>query len=187
MSAPKIIPFMENADKKYNYILNDLDNRYERADKMLSEIESTPEKDKELRKTKLIPEATKILLSIVNSDYEGYHAIEKANAKLGELNEDGLVEYLKLMKEYASMDKELRDPKTITPELEKVMKIYKGLPVEQEIKDAMKDVKEKNIPEKAAKELEKKKESTQQELSRDRDSEPPKTEQPEENHDQDKK
>ncbi|MBI5779054.1 MAG: hypothetical protein HZA49_06320 [Planctomycetes bacterium] len=155
MSAPKIVPFMENAEKKYESILTDLDNRYERADKMFSELESTPEKDKELRKGKLIPEATKTLLSIVNSIYEGYQSVEKANTKLGELNEDGRAEYLKLMKEYALLDKELRDPKSVTPEMEKLMKIYKGLPVEQEIKDAMKDVKEKNIPEKAVKELEK--------------------------------
>ncbi|MEW6027641.1 MAG: hypothetical protein AB1599_10170 [Planctomycetota bacterium] len=155
MSAPKIIPFMENADKKYKYILNDLNGRYEKADKMLSEIESAPEKDKEVKKMKLIPEAAKTLLSVVNGGYEGYPVIEKANGKLGELDAEGRVEYLKLMKEYAAMDKELRDPKSVIPGMEKVVKIYKGLPVEQEIRDAMKDVKEKNIPEKAARELEK--------------------------------
>ena len=155
MSGPKIIPFMEMAEKKYNGILADLNGRYEWADKMLSELESTPEKDKEIRKMKLIPETVKTLLGIVNSDYEGYQAIEKANAKLGELNKDGRAEYLKLMKEYISLDKELRDPKSITPELEKVIRIYKGLPVEQEIKDTMKELKDGNIPEKVTKELEK--------------------------------
>jgi hypothetical protein len=120
---------------------------------MLEEMESTPDKDKEIRKIKLIPEAIKVLFSIVNSGYEGYKSVEKANAKLVELNEDGRAEYLKLMKEYAALDKELRDPKSVTPEMEKLMKIYKGLTVEQEIRDAMKDVKEKNIPEKASQEL----------------------------------
>jgi hypothetical protein len=155
MSAPKITPFMENAEKKYNSILTDLNNRYERADKMLSEIESTPEKDKEIREMKLIPEATKILLSIANSDYEGYQAKDKANDKLVEINKDGRTEYLKLMKEYGTLDKELRDPKSITPQLEKLMKIYKGLPIEQDIKDDMKDIKDGKIPEKVTSELEK--------------------------------
>lgn len=155
MSAPKITPFMENAEKKYNGILTDLNNRCERAEKALSDIDATPDKDKETRKMKLMPEATKTLLGIVNSDYEGYQAIEKANDKLGEINKDGRAEYLKLMKEYSSLDKELRDPKSINPQLEKLMKIYKGLPIEQDIKDDMKDIKDGKIPEKVTNELEK--------------------------------
>jgi len=59
------------------------------------------------------------------------------------------------MKEYSTLDKELRDPKSITPQLEKLMKIYKGLPIEQDIKDDMKDIKDGKIPEKVTSELEK--------------------------------
>ncbi|HLD36466.1 MAG TPA: hypothetical protein VJC37_07065, partial [Planctomycetota bacterium] len=155
MSAPKVMPFMDNADKKYNYILADLDNRYERADKALADIENTPDKDKQNRRLKLMPEVIKTLMGIVNSDYEGYKVIEKANAKLGEINKDSRVEYMNLMKEYAVLDVELRDPKSVTPELEKLMKTYKGLPLEQEIKDALKDIKDGKIPENVVKELEK--------------------------------
>ena len=132
-----------------------MNNRYERAGNALLDIDATPDKDRPTRKLKLMPEVIKTLQGIVNSDYEGYQAIEKSNIKLVEINKNGRAEYLKLMKEYGALDKELRDPKSVVPEMEKLMKIYKGLPVEQEVKDAMKDVKDGKIPENVIKELEK--------------------------------
>lgn len=155
MSGPKVTPFLEMAEKKYQGILADLNSRYDKSEKLLSELESTPEKELEARKMKLIPEAVRMLNSIVSVSYEGYPAIGKAEKKLGRLDKEGRGAYFKLMKDYVEIDPALRSPKHIMPELEKLTKTYKGLPVEQEIKNDMKEIKAGKIPEGLVQELEK--------------------------------
>ena len=120
------------------------------------------EKEKESTRTKTIPEVIRILQGIVKPGYEGYEAIIKSYDILDAFNDEATVAYSKPLKEYALLEKEVQDPDIIVPELEGIMKIYKGLPVEGEIKSAIKDIKEGKIPEKILKEVQQEKKQEEQ-------------------------
>lgn len=163
MRANAIIVFLDTAERKFIDIQADLDRRYEKADKLLKDAEKASGKDKENTRTKAISDAIKALQGIIKTPYEGNETIKKSSDKLDSVNEQGKGEYSGLLKGYASLEKELQDPASIVPELEKVINIYKGLPVEQEIKDAINDVKEGKIPERILKEIEQEKQQQKNE------------------------
>ncbi|MDI6789049.1 MAG: hypothetical protein QME51_11815, partial [Planctomycetota bacterium] len=118
MSAPKIIPFLNSAEKKYLSLENDFNTRYNNGEKLLNEIESATGDEKERKRTKNTPETIKLLQGITKTEYEGYPAIKKSETKLKELNKRATKEYSEMVKNYTFLDEELRNPKTITPELE---------------------------------------------------------------------
>jgi len=146
ITISKIMPFLDAAEKKFIGIQTDLDKRYDRAEKLLKEAELNSGKDKESDRIRIISESIKALQEIIKTGYEGYEATKKSYEKLDNLNERARQEYLALLKDYASLEKELQDPVNVVPELEKVMNTYKGLPVEQEIKDVINAVKKGEIP-----------------------------------------
>lgn len=163
MRANAIIAFLDAAERKFIDIQADLDRRYEKAEKLLKDAEKASGKDKENTRTKAILDAIKTLQGIIKTPYEGNETAKKSSDRLDSINEKGKGEYSGLLKGYASLEKELQDTASIVPELEKVINIYKGLPVEQEIKDAIKDVKEGKIPERILKEIEQEKEQQKNE------------------------
>lgn len=154
ITISKIMPFLDAAEKKFIGIRTDLDKRYDKAEKLLKEAELNSGKDKENARTRTISEAIKILKEIIKIPCEGYETIKKSYDKLNDVNEKSRKEYLALLKDYVSLEKELQDPVNVVPELEKVMNTYKGLPVEQEIQDVIKNVKEGKITENTLKEIE---------------------------------
>jgi hypothetical protein len=160
-TSTQIIPFLDVAEKKYISIKTDLDKRYEKTEKLSTELEKTPE-EKESTRVKIIGEIIKTLLEIVKSPYQGYGVITKSQAKLDAINENVKTEYTKLIKEHASLEKELQDPQDIIPKLEKMTKTYKDLPVSEEIKTVIKDINDGKIPEDIQKELEKEKQALAQ-------------------------
>lgn len=153
LGGPKMIPFLDAAEKKFHNTESNLSARYDKADQLLAGTDLPSAKDKD----KHISDAIKILTEIAKSPLVGYDVIKKASARLDELNDKAVKEYMDILKEYAAEDKDSRDPKEITPKLEKVMKTYAGLPVEKELKDAIKDVKVGKIPDKVLKEMEQEK------------------------------
>jgi hypothetical protein len=157
MLANKIVTFLDAAERKFIDIQADLDKRYEKAEKLLKDSENASGKDRESIRGRAISDAIKTLQGIIKTLNEGNETVKKASDRLDVLNEKGVGEYSILLKNYASLEMELRDPKNVVPDLEKVMNIYKGLPVEQEIQDAIKGVKEGKIPERILKEIEQEK------------------------------
>ena len=153
MTSSKILSFLDTAEKKFIEIQTYLNRRYDGVEKLLIQMESASGKEKESTRIKIIQKVIKILQEIIKTQFEGYEAITKSHAKLDSINQKAKTEYSNILKDYVALDKECQKPESIIPELEKVMKIYKGLQVEQKIKDGIKDIKEGENPERILEEI----------------------------------
>jgi len=159
LTPVKIINFLDAAERKFSNNTNDLNKRCDKALGLLQDADSPIVKDKD----KKIQDAIKILAEISKNELKGYEVIKKARDKLTELNDKAIRECAEILKDYATWEKDLQDPKAVTPELEKVLDVYKGLPAEQSIKDDIKSIKEGKIPEWVTKEIDKDKQKAAEE------------------------
>jgi len=142
MTLSKIMPFLDNAQKRCAQFQADMDKNDLKTDKLMEDLNAITGTDKENSRDRIIAELINALKDTAGSPYQGYEAVKKAKDKTNLLNERAIKEYSEILKDYTALDKEAQNPDRIVPEMEKIMKRYKGLPVEQEIKDIIKEIKD---------------------------------------------
>ncbi|MFH1227580.1 MAG: zf-HC2 domain-containing protein [Planctomycetota bacterium] len=132
MGTNKITAAIDSADKDIVEIESALSKNYAKAEKFGGE--------------KKTAEQIKALRDIINKGYVGYETIKQAHNDLEALNQQAIDAKSAILAKYIDVDEYDADPDTAVKELETLIKTYKGLPAENDLREAIKVIKKSQAP-----------------------------------------
>ncbi|MFH1227825.1 MAG: zf-HC2 domain-containing protein [Planctomycetota bacterium] len=128
----KITAAIDEANKKVTDIESSLSKSYAKAEKLGAEGK--------------IANKIKTLQDIIKTGYVGYESIKQARADLDALNQQAITAMNDIINEYIKVEEYDQDPDKAIKELELILQNYKGLSAEKELKEAIKQIKEGQLP-----------------------------------------
>lgn len=132
LGTNKIAAAIDEATKKAASLESALDKYYTRAERLGQEGK--------------IPEQIKSLQSIINTGYNGYPPVVKAQNKLSVLNQQAITAQNDILKNYMEVPADRQAPDKALEELELIQRNYRGLPAEKEIEQNKRRVQDSQTP-----------------------------------------